>query len=113
MLAFEVTATIIRESIYCAIGDAFVTAGNIEKLVRNRINKGYFEELAVEALSYWSVLGVFARAPALLHASLKGAGEEDAQVRLLLEGVEFMNNRGLRRGQTIPRFPERLPKTLR
>lgn len=46
--------------------------------VRDRINKGYFEELVVEALSYWSVLGVFARAPALFHASLKGAGEEDA-----------------------------------
>jgi len=59
--------------------------------VRDRINKGYFEELVVEALSYWSVLGVFARAPALFHASLKGAGEEDAQVRLLLEGVEFMD----------------------
>jgi len=73
------------------IGDAFVTAGDVEKLVRNRIHKGYFEELVVEALSHWSVLGVFARAPALFHASLEGAGDEDARVRLLLESVEFMD----------------------
>ena len=106
MLAFEVTTTIIHESIHCAIGNAFVTAGDVEKLVRNRINKGYFEELVVEALSYWSVLGVFTRAPALFHASLKGAGEEDAQVRLLLEGVEFMDKMAevLEEGKPYPDF---------
>lgn len=106
LLAFEVVTTIIHESIHCAIWDAFVTKKDIEEYIRYKTHKRYFEELVIEALSYWSVLGVFARASALFHRSLEEAGDKNAQVRLFLEGVEFMDKmtKVLEEGKPYPDF---------
>lgn len=63
----------------------------------------------MEALSHWSILGVFARAPALFHASLKTAGSERAQIELIREGVEFMDKMSeiLEEGVSYPDFLRR------
>jgi len=109
LLAYEVMTTIIHESIHCAIADALTPGEGVENLLIARLWRGYFEELVAEALSHWSILGVFARAPALFHASLKTAGDMRAQVELLKEGIEFMDKMSeiLEEGSTYPDFLRR------
>jgi len=109
LLAYEVMTTIIHESIHCAIADALTSGEGVESLLIARLWRGYFEELVVEALSHWSILGVFARAPALFHANLKTAGSERAQIELIREGVEFMDKMSeiLEEGVSYPDFLRR------